>query len=353
MVKGCDISVVVQGPLLTETIECLSSIRRLLPEAEIIFSTWRGVNTNDLPVDKLVISEMPEAYSQKLRKNVPNNLNRLIRSTKAGVSVAERAYILKIRSDLILDNTQFLVTYEKFCARGPRRIFSHRILVPTIFSRVSYRGVSTPFHISDWAAFGRREDIQAFFLHVTEVKEPEFTQYFLKENKRSPFGSVLVRMTPEQYITWMAFRNHFDDVNMVDCASVTPEIEKASDEFIVSNFIIAPYQDTGWRVPKYPQSVNEELEGRSFFELWTRYWYEIKYKNICEKNHIITDKCAERVFHHQEIYKAVFRLKKHWWQILHSKSKKKKIEQVLEIPFIVTYELISIFFLLVKRRFFI
>ena len=57
-----NISVVVQGPILPfQTAICLKSIRKFLPKAEIILSTWEGSNINDLDYDVLVLNKDPGA----------------------------------------------------------------------------------------------------------------------------------------------------------------------------------------------------------------------------------------------------------------------------------------------------
>lgn len=50
-----DISVVVQGPIDEElTILCLNSVRKYLPDSEIILSTWKNSNIKNLDYDILV-----------------------------------------------------------------------------------------------------------------------------------------------------------------------------------------------------------------------------------------------------------------------------------------------------------
>ena len=57
-----DISVVVQGPIhKTRTKKCLQSIRKNLPAAEIILSTWQNSSVNGMDFDILVANEDPGA----------------------------------------------------------------------------------------------------------------------------------------------------------------------------------------------------------------------------------------------------------------------------------------------------
>ena len=47
-VKLSDVSVVLQGPVRFETPESVESVRRLLPEAELILSTWEDEDVSSL-----------------------------------------------------------------------------------------------------------------------------------------------------------------------------------------------------------------------------------------------------------------------------------------------------------------
>ncbi|TXJ44182.1 hypothetical protein EPJ70_08075 [Brachyspira aalborgi] len=57
-----DISVVVQGAIdKGYTPLCLKSIRKYLPESEIILSTWEGSDVENLDYDVLVLNKDHEA----------------------------------------------------------------------------------------------------------------------------------------------------------------------------------------------------------------------------------------------------------------------------------------------------
>ena len=77
-------SVVVQGAIDKDyTSKCLASIRKYLPEAEIILSTWEGCDVEGLDYDNLLLNKDP-GTSDLIRKypfEHPNNVNRQIVST--------------------------------------------------------------------------------------------------------------------------------------------------------------------------------------------------------------------------------------------------------------------------------
>ena len=65
--NNADISVIVQGKIIGNGLDneitkrVCESIRRLMPEAQIILSTWEGENTDGIPYDKLVLNKTFDA----------------------------------------------------------------------------------------------------------------------------------------------------------------------------------------------------------------------------------------------------------------------------------------------------
>lgn len=351
MIDSADISVVVQGPVRPETAECLRSIRRWLAKSEIIFSTWIGEKTEDLIYDKLITTEIPPAYKQDLSGNFINNLNRMIRSTKAGVEVAQRKHLLKIRSDLILDNVNFINTFENYPASGPRSVFSRKIVVPLFYSRTSFKGYPTPFHISDWAAFGKTEDIRKYYLGTQEVEEPFFSQYFIGCENKTPYNPTLFMMAPEQYLCLSCFRRFFSDIDMIDCSEVSARVMSASDEFIVSNFIISSYSETGWRLPKYEISVSIPGCAQTYFQFWTKYVYERKYQQYCDNDYKVTDKRGQNFIKYPLTCKNIQRLYKHVRYLLNRGSLLNRLEQVLAIHLLFILTVLSILYEVLRSMF--
>lgn len=332
MIDSKDITVVVQGPVRPDTKKCFDSIRRVLPNAEIIFSTWTGEDLCGIEPDRTVRSVMPPAYPQH-RDGTLSSLNRLLRSTKAGVALAERKYVLKIRSDLVIESDCFLRHFDAYPARGPRAVFKHKIVVPLTFSRREYRKHPVPFHLSDWAAFGLREDIAALYLETPEVEEPAFSQYFLDRPDETPFETTTFRMAPEQYFCYSAFERSFSDIRMRDAGDAAPDVIRASDEFIVSNFLIPDYSKTGWHVAKYPESKDEFSKEEQFFTLWSEYVYQYFYKKHCDPSFVIPESKSRAFCRRRRFYETLGRLKKHADHLLHA-APSKRFEQLLIIPFL-------------------
>ena len=106
-----DLSVVVQGAVSPlETALCLKSVRKYLPEAQIILSTWNGSDIShfDGLYDEIVLSDDPGAVIFDIKDKKTNSLNRILVSSREGIKVAKKTYVLRIRTDLILKNNNLL-----------------------------------------------------------------------------------------------------------------------------------------------------------------------------------------------------------------------------------------------------
>ena len=89
-IQSSEISVVVQGAIdQNNTPLCITSIRKYLPKAEIILSTWEGSDTENLDYDILVLNKDPGGYRDICTKFV-NNLNRQLVSTSNGIKKASK-----------------------------------------------------------------------------------------------------------------------------------------------------------------------------------------------------------------------------------------------------------------------
>ena len=129
-----EITVVVQGavdPVCTT--KCLSSVRKHLPNAEIILSTWEGTDVSDLDYDEVILNGDPGSFMMSGFEK--NNVRRQIYSTIKGIKQARRRYVLKIRSDIKLKNANFLKYFNRFNDYDQRWHFLQgRIIIPSTVS---------------------------------------------------------------------------------------------------------------------------------------------------------------------------------------------------------------------------
>lgn len=322
MIASNQISVIVQGSInKEETPKCLKSIRRFLPNAEIILSTWNGEDVLGFDFDVLVLNNAPIApiIEEIKHKTIYNNMNRQLLSTQAGLKKATRKFALKLRSDLILTNNSFLDYFNKFQNRTQNyNLFERKILTSTLFTRFNIKlgkqseRVNMPFHISDWWFFGLREDLNKYFLETPLVTEPDFTNYFnLEENKskKSPYCSAMFKFAPEQYFGYECFSRNFNDIYMEDCADYNDELMEKFRECLVNNFIVLEFEQSGIYLNKYKYSKNEKFSGDQYIDLYNFYRYECEYKKYCDTNYNIT--AHSSILDNENIGHALLRIYKH------------------------------------------
>lgn len=250
-----DISVVVQGAIDKNlTPQCLKSIRKHLPGAEIILSTWDGSDVTGLDYDKLVLNKDPGAYPNTTDGKRNYNLNRYLVSTQSGIKKASKKYVLKMRSDMLLTGANFLRYFNKFKHRDARySLFKHKVLTSSLYTIEGEKGIKkerhkmhpTPYHISDWWHFGLADDIKLLFKCPIIKNFKKFAQYF-KEPKYelSWLNHRLWRFPPEQYLGIELAKKKFSDLYFPDCLSYKNVDLKRSRNFIVDNFITLDYKQS-------------------------------------------------------------------------------------------------------------
>ncbi len=224
-----DLAVVVQGAVRQEFIQiCLGSIRKYLPGAQIIVSTWEGSDTADIDCDKLVCSKDPGCFPYDvLQDSLPNNIDRQIVSTQAGLQCVDRKYCIKMRTDFYLTSNHFLDFYEKYGSFYEKYHFlSKRVIVCSLYSRnPRYRHAcfAMPYCISDFFYFGLTKDVLEIFHHLelTADRDKQYFHIYSGKRKELHYSYALCRFMPEQAI-WMGFLKqhmprlyceHRDDVN--------------------------------------------------------------------------------------------------------------------------------------------
>jgi hypothetical protein len=257
MIDSADISVVIQGSILHATHHwaphgitqaVIEQVRRVLPASTIIVSTWQNEQIEHLRnVDHFVQSKDPQGYDfytqEAVVDNRINNCNRLITSTAAGLAQVNTPYVLKIRSDLFVQDAQFLKWFGYYADSDPSYcVVKEKILGFSIYSLkfeiknhiVQYR----PYHVSDWAYFGYTEDLSALYA-CPLTPEPQTSRWF--EHHTKPAIDIwperLWRYSPEQYITSQFAQRYLNLLLAHGCVSDL-ETRHQSERFIANNFVI-------------------------------------------------------------------------------------------------------------------
>lgn len=265
-----EISVVVQGPVVGApsdppsarlTLRCLESVRRYLPGAEVVLSTWRGTDVGGLDFDRLVESDDPGGMrcddwpQSRAAAPMPYNANRQIVSVREGLRAATRPYAAKVRSDLLLTGAGFLGYFGRFPARNPAwRLLRDRVVIPDWWSGNPRVPGGTAFNPSDWFQFGRRDDL--LDLWDVPLADAEMAMWFARRPRPAAYARTHVhfRYTVEQY-TWLAFLRRHGDVPFAHMYDVTPESTRLSELALVNNFVVADMRALDLRFVKYGNSL--------------------------------------------------------------------------------------------------
>ncbi|MCD7739758.1 MAG: WavE lipopolysaccharide synthesis family protein [Candidatus Gastranaerophilales bacterium] len=289
MINFSDISVIVQGAIDKElTPKCLNSIRKYLPCAEIILSTWENSDTSGLDYDKLVLNQDPGCFKHDFAVyNKPrsmNNFNRQLVSAKNGVFKASRQYCLKLRSDLILNNSNFLKYWDKYNKQNEEyKIFKHRVLCSSIYSREyscqSGTGLPTPFHPSDFWFFGLTEDLKDYFGNCPLQDKEEGSNWNFKYPARCPYITPLWRYAPEQWfcINWV--KKYYPDVQFEDWSDWNEENIELSNNILYNNFMMLGFEQSGIYSKKHlgAENIKSSIQGLITFE-----HFQKQYQKYCD-----------------------------------------------------------------------
>lgn len=238
-----EISVVIQGPLLlgrAEGIErCLASVRSVLPAAEIIVSTWQGEDAAAIAPGALVV-QSPDPGCFVLASGLPINLNRLQRSTLAGLRRAGRRYSLKLRSDLALADRRFLVS----APARPGSLFERPLTMSNLYLRDPEK-FTLLFHFSDIAQFGLTRDLLSFW------DGGLFAEDVLLFPPESPGGARdRLRLFPEQAATLRWLARSGIDVRLDDPAQIDRRLLALWAKVLADNVHLVDWRKSGIVYPE-------------------------------------------------------------------------------------------------------
>lgn len=322
-IKSKDVSVVIQGPVERGLIEkCIKSVRKKLPFSEIIISTWEGSDVKNLAYDKLILNKDPGTFPLTLN-GINNNVNRQILSTQRGINASTRKYCLKLRSNAILENNNFLNLLNQYDRYDNKfHLLKHRLLIPSYFSRDpnvyksgiyanKYMNINYPFHPSDMVLFGSTEDMKDYW-NIPLLKE---------QDVKTVFKGIYGKYIPEQYIFIKFLEKKGICVNLASYNDNNPQNIEQTERFFASNFIMVDY-DTfgiGWQTDKFSIFQNP----RRFLSCYTPYKWKELYKKYCDSTY-----CNN--FFDTDIFYIQFCLKLEKIRNLFKKQPKKQVLKKLE-----------------------
>lgn len=270
----------VQGPVDHDlTPFCIETIRRYLPEAEVILSTWEGSDLRGLKVDHLVLNADPGSVVCNIgARPISYNVNRQIVSSLNGIRTATRPFVVKVRSDMEFTGSGFLELPSRFPIRTDRmKVFQDRIVTCTVPSQsVRRRGlVLSP---SDWFQFGRREDLLLLW-DIPLDENAQTARYFASHPRPSPdrLRHFIYRYLPEQYIFLQCLKK-VAPVELEHLGESTRELRKLTELLFANNYIMADEQSLGVHFRKYRHNASSRCGYMTFSE------WQWLYRCYCDPN---------------------------------------------------------------------
>lgn len=260
MIKSSDISVVVQGLVVGGsgddekdrfTYRCLQSIRKNLPESEIILSTWENCDVKDLDYDKVIYSKnihAPQIYMPGTSVNPKlYSVNHQLITTKVGIKCATRPYVMKIRSDMILLNAKCMTYLNKYmkASQSEWSILSARVLVLPTYNPKMY--IKMPFDIPDWFYFGLKEDIEDIF----DIPLVDFNKCKYRDGENILHVEDVIGA--EQYI-WTSFLHKHVNFQFDNSVDLNHNSIINSERSIAENLVMVPANKLGVLNLKSPYS---------------------------------------------------------------------------------------------------
>ena len=333
-----DISVVVQGAIHPKyTQKCLRSIRKYLPGATIILSTWEGSNDEGLDYDKLLLNKDPgtSGYRENVYKNksgtkTPNNVNRQIVSTLQGLKEVKTKYAMKIRTDFYLKGNKFLkyfFTLQDYDKNYELKLFDKKIIA---YLTMPKNSAQLPYYISDHSFFGQTDDLLK--LWDIPLQTEETSLYFEHNHPVSidiynTYDGGSSRFDPERYIVLNAIykkdRTIFDRI--IDWTDVRNNNLENGYEFIANNFIVLDNRQFKLYAGKeYLKCLKDFRVFEFYLEMYMRYCS----KNIPLKYFLSVEE------------KAVAKLKKDYKYFY---TPIEKTVKWLFMPFRILFDIIDIF----------
>ena len=282
LIDSSRISVVIQGLTHYESgdsnclfYRCVSSIKKHLPDAEIIVSTWKGQFCDESIVDIVIYNDEPESLITLHNKQW--NYNKMIVSTIQGINSSTREYILKFRADLQLKGTSFFKITKKNSNNclSKYRINNHLINITNLYIRKPNSYASLLFHLSDIVQFGHKVDM--LNLWNRNILDPEDALFTQKKFKLCFFYPYLSneKLVPEQALMVDWLRSNQILIDLKFPGFINFKYFKKSEIILSLNFSTFNWENSDIIFPKRFTENKKDLE---------KTLYSADYlNNVCEK----------------------------------------------------------------------
>lgn len=323
-ISSDQISVIVQGAVGQEIVECITSVRKVLPRAEIILSTWEGSSIpGGLPINTCLFSADPGARPSIQPGSAPNNTNRQLVSTLAGLRRATRAYALKLRTDFHVLHDGFADAFSPSDVRdGKFTLFKHKIVIPHYATRFPTKDTaSSPFHPSDLSLFGLTEDLIKFF-DVPLVSNDDWDWAVRHKGIHRPITNTpiyLPRFAPEQHFFVNSLRLNGHAIEIEYHHDTRGDIATQSRRYIANNFVVLDMKRYGVSTKKASLSY---AMTKDINDCYSHKIYRTEYRKWCDPHapltwpELLEARLIRRKHFHEKLVKHKFAMQQHAQMIL-------------------------------------
>jgi hypothetical protein len=252
-VSSADISVVIAGLVQRDfpsgdlSFNCIRSLRKNLPGAELILSTWTHCDTVGLDVDILI--QIPEPAPILDCTGRESNFHRQRIAVAAGLMRAQRKFVLKFRPDLILENCTIVEAFTPHSNEQRPSLLSERVVITNLFIPNPLRD-PTLYHLSDIVHFGFRRDIVRIWTNNVAASVSPIGNHRPRRIIGNFSGYTYFRMLPEQALTtaWLTAEGLPITLTHINDGSA-----KQLEDWLTilfSNFRIVDAHESGIRFPE-------------------------------------------------------------------------------------------------------
>ncbi len=273
-IKSSEITFLIQGPINPVVNLSIQQIKIFSPDSKIIISTTDITPGKITGFDEFVSCEDPGFFYYSKRKNAsPNNINRQIKTTLAGLKKVKTKYCFKLRSDFLIKGDGWLKFYSRFDKQDDDYQFlKQKVITCCYISRKPAGFMPYPYHISDLLFFGLTADLHTIF-DIPYMYETE--AYSIGKHRLNLF-------TPEQHIFINAlkksnrkvFCSHYNDSN------ATNQLE--TEKYFASSFIFLNFSQFECQPTKDHFSI--KLNPHIFKNSYTHNEWLNLYKTYLDQN---------------------------------------------------------------------
>lgn len=249
-VSDGEISVLIQGSVDDKTEKCIASVKRYLPESQVVLSTWRGYDLSKTEHDALC--EQDDPGTNKIKRL--GNIYREIIGRKTGLQKCDRPYTLIIRSDSEIINLNFVRAFEEKLQVG--KYEEYRFLKDRVMMCSAGFTANSLFFLNDWFFFGKTEDVRDMF------DLPVIDEDLLSDDEKE----LPDYNSPHEYLATKFVKKHMDlDYTYEDFSNNKYKYKDIWEKIIVENFkMLGFYESYGITNLKEPYHTNEINNAKHF-----------------------------------------------------------------------------------------